>query len=114
MVPFVYLGIPQVAYNLMWPILDLQEEDEVTRDFAEGTSKKKTTYVKREEKSSNCIVFCYMVSGVTDPLKRKARLYPWYQSDESMETVYDPLSLIIYSDALMNRFVYSFIRLFVL
>jgi tubulin--tyrosine ligase-like protein 12 len=57
-VPFVYLDSPQVAYNLMWPIVDLQEDDEVTRDFAEG---------------------------VTHSLKRKARLFPWRHSKEILE-----------------------------
>ncbi|KAK2163923.1 hypothetical protein LSH36_72g06019 [Paralvinella palmiformis] len=53
MVPFYYQPT-QLSYTLMWPIVDLAEGDEVTRDY---------------------------VTGVTDMLTRKLRLLPWKPTD---------------------------------
>uniref|UniRef100_A0A4W6ESQ3 Tubulin tyrosine ligase-like family, member 12 n=1 Tax=Lates calcarifer TaxID=8187 RepID=A0A4W6ESQ3_LATCA len=53
MAPFFYLH-GQLAYSVLWPLQDLQEGDEVTRDY---------TY------------------GETNPLVRQCRLLPWIPAD---------------------------------
>ncbi|XP_054656154.1 tubulin--tyrosine ligase-like protein 12 isoform X1 [Dunckerocampus dactyliophorus] len=53
MAPFFYAQ-EQVAYTVLWPVIDLQEGDEVTRDFAYGES---------------------------NPLIRQCRLLPWIPAD---------------------------------
>nr|XP_057922279.1 tubulin--tyrosine ligase-like protein 12 isoform X1 [Doryrhamphus excisus] len=53
MAPFFYAQ-EQMAYTVLWPIIDLQEGDEVTRDFAYGES---------------------------NPLVRQCRLLPWIPAD---------------------------------
>ncbi|KAI4802867.1 hypothetical protein CesoFtcFv8_026105 [Champsocephalus esox] len=53
MAPFFYMQ-GGLAYTLLWPLHDLQEGDEVTRDY---------TY------------------GETDPLVRRCRLLPWVTAD---------------------------------
>ncbi|XP_022604797.1 tubulin--tyrosine ligase-like protein 12 isoform X2 [Seriola dumerili] len=53
MAPFFYLH-GQLAYTVLWPLQDLQEGDEVTRDY---------TY------------------GETNPLVRRCRLLPWIPAD---------------------------------
>ncbi|XP_027900128.1 tubulin--tyrosine ligase-like protein 12 isoform X2 [Xiphophorus couchianus] len=53
MAPFFYMQ-GQLAYTLLWPLQDLQEGDEVTRDYAYGE---------------------------TNPLLRRCRLLPWIHDD---------------------------------
>ncbi|KAE8281564.1 Tubulin--tyrosine ligase-like protein 12 [Larimichthys crocea] len=53
MAPFFYIQ-GQLAYSVLWPLQDMQEGDEVTRDY---------TY------------------GETDPLVRRCRLLPWVPDD---------------------------------
>ncbi|XP_047430657.1 tubulin--tyrosine ligase-like protein 12 [Mugil cephalus] len=53
MAPFFYIQ-GQLAYSVLWPLQDLQEGEEVTRDY---------TY------------------GETNPLVRKCRLLPWMPAD---------------------------------
>lgn len=53
MAPFFYIQ-SQLAYTLLWPLQDLQEGDEVTRDYAYGE---------------------------TNPLIRRCRLLPWIHDD---------------------------------
>ncbi|XP_076023602.1 tubulin--tyrosine ligase-like protein 12 [Genypterus blacodes] len=53
MVPFFYMQ-GQLTYTVMWPLQDLQEGDEVTRDYAYGE---------------------------TNPLVRRCRLFPWKPTD---------------------------------
>ncbi|XP_040886527.1 tubulin--tyrosine ligase-like protein 12 [Toxotes jaculatrix] len=53
MAPFFYIQ-GQLAYTILWPVRDLQEGDEVTRDY---------TY------------------GETNPLVRQCRLLPWIPAD---------------------------------
>lgn len=50
LVPFFYMD-EQATYSLLFPIEDLDENDEVTRDFVEGSA--------------------------TDPIQRAALLLPW-------------------------------------
>ncbi|XP_064613317.1 tubulin--tyrosine ligase-like protein 12 [Liolophura sinensis] len=52
-VPFYYVP-SQLAFTLLWPLQDLNQGEEVTRDFVEN---------------------------VHDPLKRRARLLPWKPDD---------------------------------
>lgn len=49
LVPFYYID-EQATYSLLFPTADLEENDELTRDFLEGT---------------------------TDPIQRAALLLPW-------------------------------------
>ncbi|XP_031144051.1 tubulin--tyrosine ligase-like protein 12 [Sander lucioperca] len=53
MAPFFYIP-GMLAYSVLWPLQDLQEGDEVTRDYAYGE---------------------------TDPLVRRCRLLPWIPAD---------------------------------
>ncbi|XP_035989581.1 tubulin--tyrosine ligase-like protein 12 isoform X1 [Fundulus heteroclitus] len=53
MAPFFYIQ-GQLAYTLLWPLQDLQQGDEVTRDYAYGE---------------------------TNPLQRRCRLLPWIHDD---------------------------------
>ncbi|CAG5121659.1 unnamed protein product [Candidula unifasciata] len=52
-VPFFYTGAG-IAYSIMWPIMEVENGDEATRDF---------------------------VDGELDPAKRSARLIPWMPQD---------------------------------
>ncbi|KAM3587746.1 uncharacterized protein V6R79_013179 [Siganus canaliculatus] len=64
MAPFFYFQ-GQLAYTVLWPLQDLQEGDEVTRDY---------TY------------------GETNPLLRRCRLLPWIPTDleEVSSTIAEP------------------------
>ena len=62
LVPFFYMT-EQASYSIMFPICDLDESDEITRDFVEGS--------------------------ITDVVSRSALLLPWFQefSDKYLEYI---------------------------
>lgn len=67
LVPFFYMS-EQAAYSIMFPVADLDEHDELTRDFVEGSG--------------------------TDEITRSALLFPWstdftenYQSSVNLEQI---------------------------
>ncbi|KAL0962628.1 hypothetical protein UPYG_G00343010 [Umbra pygmaea] len=72
MAPFFYTQ-GQVAYTLLWPISDMQEGEEVTRDYTYGES---------------------------DPLVRRCRLLPWVPDDlEGVSTLTPEPADLYYENA---------------
>uniref|UniRef100_A0A8C7Y1L2 Tubulin tyrosine ligase-like family, member 12 n=1 Tax=Oryzias sinensis TaxID=183150 RepID=A0A8C7Y1L2_9TELE len=74
---FPFFHIPsQVAYTILWPLQDLQEGDEVTRDFSYGE---------------------------TDPLLRRCRLLPWKPDSPLLLTTLFPTCPSFQAIALENK-----------
>ncbi len=95
LVPFFYMN-EQASYSVMFPITDLDENDEITRDFIEGSG--------------------------TDVVSRSALLLPWseefsekyldYISLEQAEPTLDYFSVIRQSQLLKQRSLEKYIFLY--